>query len=70
MGVLNTQIEVDFNSFNGWIINELGYIPDIGETFDYPDLTVEILNSDGRQFRLRLSSIRKALNKSKAFLIG
>ena len=49
MGVLNTQIEVDFNSFNGWIINELGYIPDIGETFDYQDLTVEILNSDGRQ---------------------
>lgn len=49
MGVLNTQIEVDFNSFNGWIINELGYIPDIGEPFDYQDLTVEILNSDGRQ---------------------
>lgn len=61
LDVLKINIDVDCSSVNGWIINELGYIPNIGETFDYQNLTIEILNSDNRQ----VIQIKIIANKKK-----
>ena len=46
---LNIKIDADCNSVNGWIINELGYIPKVDEIFNFKNLTIKILNSDSRQ---------------------
>ena len=64
LDVLKINIDVDCSSVNGWIINELGYIPNIGETFDYQNLTIEILNSDNRQ----VIQIKIIANKKKPWI--
>lgn len=62
LDVLKINIDVDCSSVNGWIINELGYIPNIGETFDYQNLTIEILNSDNRQvIQIKIIANKKSL---------
>ena len=54
------NLDVDCNSVNGWIVQELGFIPPIGTIFEYENLSLEILNSDDRQIiQLKVTSNQK-----------
>lgn len=54
------NLDVDCNSVNGWIVQELGFIPPIGTIFEYENLSLEILNSDDRQIiQLKVTSNEK-----------
>ncbi len=43
---------------NGWVLDNLGKIPEIGDKFDYENLSVEILETDGK----RASEIKIKVN--------
>lgn len=39
----------DFITVSGWVINELGHIPQVGEKFDYQNLYVKVTKADRRK---------------------
>jgi putative hemolysin len=43
---------------NGWVLDNLGKIPEVGDKFDYENLSVEILETDGK----RASEIKIKVN--------
>lgn len=45
----------DYETLGGLVIAELGHFPEVGETFEYHDVTIEIIEADNRRIhRLRL----------------
>lgn len=54
------NLDIDCNSVNGWIVQEIGFIPSIGTIFEYENLSLEIINSDDRQIiQLKVTSNEK-----------
>lgn len=39
----------DNATVNGWVLDNLGKIPEVGDTFDFENLSVEVLKIDGRR---------------------
>lgn len=39
----------DNATVNGWVMDNLGKIPEVGDTFDFENLSVEVLKVDGRR---------------------
>ena len=39
----------DNATVNGWVLDNLGKIPEVGDTFDFDNLSVEVLKIDGRR---------------------
>jgi CBS domain containing-hemolysin-like protein len=45
-----SEEEIEDNAtVNGWILDKLGEIPEVGDTFDYENLSVEVTQVDGRR---------------------
>lgn len=51
----------DFITVSGWVINELGHIPKVGETFDYQNLYVKVTKADRR----KVHEVQIVLNDKK-----
>lgn len=49
--IFNTNIPEDQDIVSGFVFKELGHIPDVGETFDYNDLQVEITNIEDNRVK-------------------
>ena len=41
--------EDDYNSVSGWAIAQLGHIPEVGESFQFENLFVQITKADNRK---------------------
>lgn len=48
-GVEPDEDDFDFITVSGWVINELGHIPNVGEEFDYQNLHITITKADQRK---------------------
>ena len=50
--------QLEHRSLNGFILEELGYVPKAGETFEYPGVRIEIMEaSDTQVIRARLAKL-------------
>lgn len=47
--VLNIEEDLDFSTVNGWILDEMGKIPFVGDSFQYKNLLVTITNADTKR---------------------
>ena len=43
------EVLEDNATVNGWVMDNLGKIPEVGDTFDFENLSVEVLKVDGRR---------------------
>lgn len=59
---LDMEIESDSVSVGGWIMEELGRIPDEGDSFQYKNLTVTVTKTEEH----RVESVTVALNEIKS----
>lgn len=41
--------ETDSSTVSGWVIERLGHIPVVGESFDYENLTISVLEADAKR---------------------
>ncbi len=46
---LSVDFETESNTVSGWILEQLGKIPEVGDTFDYENLHVEVTKTDSRR---------------------
>ena len=54
--------DFDFITVSGWIINELGHIPTVGEEFDYQNLHITVTKADQRkvvEIRVEIQDVEK-----------
>jgi putative hemolysin len=49
IGVENLRQGNDYETVAGFVVDQLGHIPRVGEKFERPDMTVEIVDMDGRR---------------------
>ena len=48
----------DNATVNGWVLDNLGKVPEVGDSFEYDNLSVEVTETDGR----RASQIKVIIN--------
>ena len=46
---INFEEELDFSTVNGWILDEMGKIPFIGDSFQYKNLLVTVVSADTKR---------------------
>lgn len=57
----------DFTTVAGLIINELGHVPEVGETLDFKGLLFEVVDADNKRVnRIRLRSIEPSADEAES----
>lgn len=57
---LDMDDELEVVTVNGWVMDEIGRVPEKGDTFEYHDLTVSVLEMDGKRVeKIRVTRLRE-----------
>ena len=56
----------DNATVNGWVIDNIGKVPEIGDEFDYDNLSVKVIKVDGRRAAQIKLTVRPTEEKTKA----
>lgn len=66
--IFQTNIPEEEDNLAGFCLSQLGYIPQIGEVFEYDNLTFEILDADKN--KISKVKILKGIKKNRSKVIG
>ena len=59
--MLDIEDELDSQTVNGWAMEELEKIPEVGDSFEFCGIKVEVLEMDGRRIEnIKVTDLRKS----------